>query len=121
MRDFVRRVQVRSQELVRELTGTANFVSIRQAVGHVIHHFPIVQNPLTQQRIEVHPQRLRSHLTSDRFPDVRPQSSIGQQVPTNLQLFCQGSLCLDIVRPTERQQFLNLIRQQFQLYRVRII
>ena len=66
---------------------------------------------MTQQRVEVHPQRLRSHLAGNRLPDERTLSRIGQQVPTNLQVASDQRLRLSAVRLAVSDQTLDLRRQ----------
>ncbi len=83
LRNIVIRVQVRSKVLVRELLRSPNLRLVSDPVCDVINHIVVdrsaiircntlehgvihdIENPVPQQRIEIHTQRLRPHLASD--------------------------------------------------------
>ena len=113
LRNLYRSVQVRRQELVRELTRTCDRVSVRNAAGDVVNHHVVglptlvLEDVVTQQRVQVHSQCLRTHLSGNRLPDEWRLGRVGQQVPTNLQVARDQRLSLGRVGRTVGDQRLK--------------
>jgi hypothetical protein len=115
LRNFAAGVEVSRQILVRKLPRLTDFVSVRNAADDVIDHLGVRQvlaeHLVTQKRVEVHAQRLRSHLAGNRLADERTLSHIGQQVPADRQVTEDQRLKLRSLGPAVRSQRLDLLRQ----------
>jgi hypothetical protein len=126
LRNIVIRVQVRSKVLVRELLRSSNLRLISDPVGGVVDHIVAghsvagcmrisvtecrsdSKHIVSQQSVEIHTQCLRTHLTSQRSPNLRSLGRIRQQVPSDVvESTSDQRLCFFAFRVAVRDQRLN--------------
>ncbi len=114
LRNLVADVHVRGQELVRELPRTADLVRVGQPRCHVIDHLPVgirADDAMAHQRVEVHPQCLRTHLPGNGCPNRRTLGRVGQQVPAGVHVAQDQDLGLGQLGLAEGSQGHDLLRQ----------
>ena len=83
-------VHVRCQVLVRELARTDESPRHRRCGRDEVNHSASLRALVAQQRVQVHAQRLRTHLAGDRLPRPTDRGRIGQQVPAEMRSVQDG-------------------------------
>ncbi len=112
LRNIVIGVQVRSKVLVRELLRIVESPTRLRSGHHVINHCTCCEHIVSQQSVQVHTQRLRTHLASQCSPNLRSLGGIRQQVPSDVvESTSDQCLCFFAFRVAVCDQRLNFDRK----------